>query len=240
MARDRITARLGIAKTAAAKKKEKDQPEAVRNLSGFDYDPSKAKNLKRSLHNMNVALGTLLAAMKDLSLMRGSEVTPDGMLGGRGFVMPFKEIKARLNEAVGHLSDITDTIADELTNPKWKLSRQEITDVRDLKEDIDETVDEAEDTIEDLEAAKRKKTPKEPNRRVPATKDQDKEIRERLEQQAGEAPPEIQEIGPEMVQDSTEVLAMKKYKDLLEGSGADKVASALSKNIMANLSKGDK
>ena len=31
---------------------------------------------------------------------------------------------------------------------------------------------------------------------------------------------------------------MKRYKDLLEGNVGDKVASVLSKNIMANLVKG--
>ena len=178
MSRTRITDRLGIVKTAASAKKDgaksKDAP--IRNLSGFDYDPKKAKHLKRSLHNMNVALGTLLAAMKDLSLLRGSEITPDGMLGGRGFVMPYKEIKVRLTESIGNLSDITDTIADELTNPKWKLSRREVGEVRKEKKEIEETVDEAEETAESLEAAKAKKNKS------------DEDISKRLKQQREEVP----------------------------------------------------
>lgn len=230
MARTRITDRLGIVKTAAAKKDDKKVVPA-RNLSGFDYDPAKAKHLKRGLHNMNVALGTLLAAMKELSLLRGSEITPDGMLGGRGFVMPFKELKSRLTESIGHLSDITDTIADELTNPKWKLSRREVGEVRKEKKEIEETVDEAEDTAESLEAAKAKKQ---------KTDDAaDEDIRARLKQQREEAPSEVREIDPKDVVDSTEAIAMKRYKDLLDGKTADKVASVLSKNIMANLVKGE-
>jgi hypothetical protein len=222
-----------MSKTAADKKKDgaklKDPP--VRNLSGFDYDPSKAKHLKRSLHNMNVALGTLLAAMKDLSLMRGSEITPDGMLGGRGFVMPFKELKAKLTESIGNLSDITDTIADELTNPKWKLSRREVGEVKREKKEIEETVDEAEDTAESLEAAKAKdKTKKD--------QDSDEDIQERLRQQREETPSEVKEISPDDVVDSAEAIAMKRYKDLLEGKTGDKTASVLSKQIMANLAKG--
>jgi hypothetical protein len=233
MSRTRITNRLGIIKTAAASKpgaKPKEAP--TRNLSGFDYEPSKAKHLKRSLHNMNVALGTLLAAMKDLSLLRGSEVTPDGMLGGRGFVMPFKELKGKLNEAIGYLSDITDTIADELTNPKWKLSRKEVGEVHKEKKEIEETVDDAEDTIETLEAAKAKKN-------KPSDENEEKEIKKRLEQQQEETPAEIKEIDPKDVVDSAEAIAMKRYKDLLDGNGADKVASVLSKTIMANLVKGE-
>lgn len=230
--RERITSRLGIVKTAAAKKKdEKSKETLVRNLSGFEYDPSKAKYLKKSLHNMNVALGTLLAAMKDLSLLRGSEITPDGMLGGRGFVMPFKEIKSKLTESIGHLSDITDTIADELTNPKWGLNRREMSEVKAVKEKIDDTVEEAEDTVETLEAAKAKRT-------IPKSDESKENIRERIKQQRNNVDEDIREIGPEDVADSTAAIAMKRYRDLIEGNTTDKVASVLSKNIMANLVKG--
>lgn len=233
MSRTRITNRLGMVKTAADSKKDSKSKEApVRNLSGFDYDPSKAKNLKRALHNMNVALGTLLAAIKDLSLMRGSEITPDGMLGGRGFVMPFKEIKTRLTESIGHISDITDTIADELTNPKWKLNRREVKEVKREKQDIDETVDEAEETAESIEA--RKKTTLDPKANQKSTE----EIKARMQQQREETPEEVREIDPNDVVDSAEAVAMKRYKDLLEGKTGDKTASALSRQIMANLVKG--
>jgi len=237
MSRNRITERLGMIKTAASDSKKKERATAgadpVRNLSGFDYDPSKAKHLRHSLHNMNVALGNLLSAMKELSILRGSEITPDGMLGGRGFVMPFRELKSRLTECVGHLSDITDTVADELTNPKWKLSRREVGEVKKEKKQIEEKVDEAEETAESIEAAKAKKKKK--------TEDGEKaeiDIRERLKQQREETPPEVREIGPDDVADSVEAVAMKRYKDLLEGNVADKVAGVLSKSIMANLVKG--
>lgn len=230
MSRTRITERLGMVKTAADKKKgPKNEEIPVRNLSGFDYDPSKAKHLKRALHNMNVALGTLLAAMKDISLLRGSEITPDGMLGGRGFVMQFREIKSMLTQCVSNLSDITDTIADELTNPKWKLSRKEVGEVKKEKKQIEERVDEAEETAESLEAAKAKKK----EESTP-----EKDIKKRLEQQREEVPPEVHEIDPGDVVDSTEAVAMKRYKDLLDGNVGDKVASALSRRIMANLVKG--
>jgi len=240
MARTRITSRLGIVKTAAAKKdgpKSKEIP--IRNLSGFDYDPSKAKHLKRSLHNMNVALGTLLAAMKDLSLLRGSDITPDGMLGGRGFVMPFKELKIKLTESIGHLSDITDTIADELTNPKWKLSHREVGEVRKEKKEIDETVDDAEETAESLEAAKAKALAQSKKDLPGGDRKTNEEIKERLDQQRQEAPPEVREIGPNDVVDSAEATAMKRYKDLLDGNVSDRVASVLGKNVMANLVRGE-
>jgi hypothetical protein len=38
--------------------------------------------------------------MKDLSILRGSDITPDGMLGGRGFIMPFRDVKSKINTAI--------------------------------------------------------------------------------------------------------------------------------------------
>jgi hypothetical protein len=219
-------------RTAAAEGKKTNsssKADLSRNLSGFDYDPSKAKHLRRSLHNMNVALGNLLSAIKELSILRGSEITPDGMLGGRGFVMPFRELKSRLNESIGHISDITDTVADELTNPKWKLSKREVGEVKKEKQQIEEKVDEAEDSVDSLEAAKSKKKKDSP----------EEDILERVKQQNEETPPEVQEISPSDVGDSVEAVAMRRYKDLLDGNSSDKVASVLSRNVMANLVKGE-
>ena len=232
MSRNRITERIGMIRTAAAEGKKTNsssKADLSRNLSGFDYDPSKAKHLRRSLHNMNVALGNLLSAIKELSILRGSEITPDGMLGGRGFVMPFRELKSRLNESIGHISDITDTVADELTNPKWKLSKREVGEVKKEKQQIEEKVDEAEDSVDSLEAAKSKKKKDSP----------EEDIMERVKQQNEETPPEVQEISPSDVGDSVEAVAMRRYKDLLDGNSSDKVASVLSRNVMANLVKGE-
>lgn len=233
MARQRITSRLGMVKTAAdAKSKSKNKEETpARNLSGFEYDPSKAKHLKRALHNINVSLGTLLAAVKDLALLRGSDVTPDGMLGGRGFVMPFREIKTRITESIGSLSDVTDTIADELTNPKWGLSTKARASVKKEKAQIEERVDKVEDTAEELEA-KSKKSPDENG-------DKESEVRKRLEQQREEVPPEVDEIKPSDVVDSTDSLALARYGDLIKGGATDKVAVDLGKSIMANLLRGE-
>jgi hypothetical protein len=221
MPRERLTSKVAaVAATAATEKKKKENAgEVRRNLDGFEYDTAKASILKRSLHNINVSLGTLLSAMKDLSLLRGSEITPDGMLGGRGFIMPFKEIKLKINAAVSDLSDITDTIADELTNPKWGLSPEEKKKVKKMKEEVEDKIEEVEETV-----------PETPSDEQPGKE-------ETPEQPVEEEKPEI--IDPDDVKDSAEVESIKRYQDFIDGNVKDKVASVLSKNIMANLTKGE-
>jgi len=223
MSRVRLTTK--IAAVVADKKSKKDAPsrDSHRNLDGFEYDPSKATVLKKALHNINVSLGTLLAAMKDLALLRGSEITPDGMLGGRGFIMPFRDMKLKINSAIGDLSDITDTIADELTNPKWGLSPEEKKKVKREKQEIEEQVEEIEETVPGLPD---KSTPENPDaEEAPQSEDEPKDT--------------LGEINPKDVINSAEIEAVKRYQDFIEGNVKDKVASVLSKQIMANLTKGE-
>lgn len=215
MKRDRLTLRIAAAESAAEKKKS-NKGELIRDIEGFDYDPSKATVLKKALHNINVSLGTLISAMKDLSILRGSEITPDGKLGGRGFVMPFKELKLKITTSIADLSDVTDTLADELTNPKWGLSNSEKKKVKKENEQIEDKVEEIEEVV--------------PGETAPGDSDLPPEV---------DKPP-LEDINPDDVVDSFEVEALRRYGDLIEGNVKDKVASVLSKQIMANLSKGDK
>ena len=215
MKRDRLTLRIA-AEESAAEKKKSNRGELVRDIEGFDYDPSKATVLKKALHNINVSLGTLISAMKDLSILRGSEITPDGKLGGRGFVMPFKELKLKITTSIADLSDVTDTLADELTNPKWGLSDSEKKKVKKENEQVEDKVEEVEEIV--------------PGEISPGDNDLPPEV---------DKPP-LEDINPNDVIDSFEVEALKRYGDLIEGNVKDKVASVLSKQIMANLSKGDK
>lgn len=214
MSRQRLTSRIAAAAEAADKRKKKkqDENENGRNLDGFEYDTAKANVLKKALHNINVSLGTLLAAMRDLAMLRGSDVTPDGKLGGRGFVMNFREMKSTINQAVSDLSDITDTLADELTNPKWGLSATEKKKVKREKKEIEEKVEEIEEEVPEEKAENGEGSPEEKSK---------------------------EEIEPEDVKDSSEMEAIKRYQNLINGDSKDKVASILGKNIMANLVRGE-
>lgn len=219
--RQRITEKVAAAEAKAKEKsKSRNKGEDLRDIGDFEYDKSKAKVLKKALHNINVSLGTLLAAMKELAMIKGSEVTPDGKLGGKGFIMPFKEMKATLNSSISELSDITDTIADELTNPKWGLSKNEVSVIKKEKEKSEETAEEAEEVSE------------EPPKEEAAPEEEGAAEEESQEEEAS--------ISPMDVSDSREIEALNRYKSMLEGPPSmDRTARSLSKNIMANLLRGE-
>lgn len=109
----------------------------------FKYDKKKLKHLTFVLHCVNVSLGALVSALSRFSKLRGPTISPDGMLGGLGYVMPIKEIKLALHDIVEKLSDIQDSIADEMNNPRWEAaSNAEVKKVLKEKEEVEEKVEE--------------------------------------------------------------------------------------------------
>ena len=109
----------------------------------FSYNKKKLKHLQKVLHNVNVSLGTLVSALAELSRVKGRDISPDGMLGGLGYIIPLHEVKQTLISSVHSLGDVADCLADELTNPKWNAEEDpETKKVVKEKEEMEEQVEE--------------------------------------------------------------------------------------------------
>jgi len=219
-----------------AAEKNKTAPKNIegRELDGFKYDKSKAKVLKGALHSINVALGTLMSASKEISMIRGSEVTPDGKLGGKGFIMSFKEIKKVLNESVMNLSDVTDTIADELTNPMWGLSDQEKKKVKKDQEIIEDQVEEVEDLSDSEQPSD---TPEEKDYDSFSEEDEVEDDASDNDTSEDETSEDVESIEEEIKKDYSPKESTDSYREMMSN---DKTANVLSRRIMANLLTGMK
>jgi hypothetical protein len=122
----------------------------------FKYNSKKLKHLKHILHNVTVALGTLTSSLNEFSKLKGPDVSPDGLLGGIGYIIPLKEIKETINSSIRGLSDIADCLADELTNPRWNAKEDKevvelIKDKEEVQEDFEEINPNDQITVEELE-----------------------------------------------------------------------------------------
>jgi len=137
--RERFTDNPGRLKTAAGVRREIP--------SDFKYNPKKLKHLKKILHNVTVSLGTMTSSLNEFSKLKGPEVSPDGLLGGVGYIIPLKEIKETFNSSIRNLSDVADCLADELTNPRWDV--QDDKDVKKLIKEKEEVLEDVEDAEED-------------------------------------------------------------------------------------------
>jgi len=224
MNRERLTERAVTAAADKDTKKKKDEGSG-RNLDGFEFDKSKAKILKDALHNLNVALGTMVSSMKELAILRGSDITPDGKIGGRGFIMEFKDVKSIIHRTIEDLSNVTDTIADELTNPKWGLKDKELKVVEKEKEEVEEEKDDAQEEIAENKGSK---IQPDKGQEIKTDKDEKGKVFEEVIDD---------NIKPEDVKEAS---YLDRYRDLLGNKSHDKVASVLSKRILANISIADK
>lgn len=128
--------------------KRPDMGATQRQIPGdHDFDPRALKPLAETMWSLSVALGHLLTAHRQFSRLKSVSFSPDGLVGGRGYVMTVKDIRSRLFEASDHISGICDTLFDEINAPHWKpkLAELEAEDVDDVVKLIDDTQDNLDD-----------------------------------------------------------------------------------------------
>lgn len=134
-----------------------------RNIpSEHAFDPAALKPMSKALWAASVALGHCLTSYRHLSRLKSTSVSPDGMLGGRGYVMGIKDVRQKLFEACEALSAISDTLHDEIMAPHWKpkLAQLDKNDAEDVsrfvgeaQEILENPEDEAEEEIKKIEEA---------------------------------------------------------------------------------------
>jgi hypothetical protein len=110
-----------------AAKRDSDPSDLVRSLDGAPpYDTEKVGVIINMAAYARLVLGTLSKGLDEINSVNSDAISPDGKLGGRGYVMAVREIKQKLIEMITGLSDIRDTFTDELKNPGWGLSKEQI------------------------------------------------------------------------------------------------------------------
>ena len=127
---------------------------------GYSYDPRALKPLAKMLWAMSVSLGHAMTAHRQFTKLKSGTISPDGLIGGRGYVMAVKDLRKELYSAIEGISAISDTIHDEINAPHWKpklaqLERDDLEDIGRLVGDAERILDdpegEAEEDLEDAE-----------------------------------------------------------------------------------------
>ena len=132
MSRTRITDKTAadfLAKTAASDSKK--TKELKRDLSSsVTYKTDNVKHVADMLSALHSANASLMSASTALTDISAHEISPDGKLGGLGYVMSVRQIREDIAAATNLVSNLTDTLADELTNPKWGLGEKQIEEYK--------------------------------------------------------------------------------------------------------------
>lgn len=142
-------------------------PSEKRNIpDDHAFDPRALKPMAKALWATSVSLGHALSAYRHLNRLKSTTVSPDGMLGGRGYIMPVKDARQRLFDACEALSALTDTLYDEIQAPHWKpkLAQLDEHDAEDVERFVEESQkvlespeDDADEEMDEIEHSKDKK-----------------------------------------------------------------------------------
>lgn len=123
-------------------------PEERLGDDSFQYDVNKIKPLAETLRATTMALGHVQSAYSTFSKLKSSLISPDGNLGGRGYIQKIPDIRRAFMNCSEALSSIQDTLYDELKSPHWNPnsipSSRERNDVVSIFRDIKNVKDDPE------------------------------------------------------------------------------------------------
>jgi hypothetical protein len=119
--------KLDSAKSVKPKNAQEQQSDQAsgRNVAGFKPTPENFENLCKIEAKLDVCLKFLSQAMHEFYALKSIDISPDGKLGGRGFILEIPEIRARLHAAVENISGLIDTVYDETRGKHWDFSAPE-------------------------------------------------------------------------------------------------------------------
>lgn len=115
----------GISKTAGVVRFVKDYGpgEDDRDIDPeYVFEPKEKEPLAKVLWSVSSALGHLIASYSAFMKIKAANISPDGKLGGRGYVQFISAMREGFNECVATLSGIRDTISDEIHAPHWEAA----------------------------------------------------------------------------------------------------------------------
>ena len=116
----------------------------------FNFSPRNAKPLAKVLRSSLAALGHVLSAYHTFAKIKSARVSPDGNLGGKGYIQKIADMRRQYMNVVEALSALTDTIYDEVHAPHWAaMSRQkdpeDAAQVKEMLGDADAIKDDPEE-----------------------------------------------------------------------------------------------
>jgi len=117
--------------------------------SEFVFNAKHLKPLAKSMRSALMALGHTTSAYNRFVKIKSRNISPDGSLGGRGYIQKIPDMRRQLMNCVEALSAFTDTVFDELQAPHWDPAEDRLTS-RD-REEVFEIVEDAEQIKDDPE-----------------------------------------------------------------------------------------
>jgi len=117
-------------------------------VKNFEWSPECLRNLAKILWASQRAHSYAMSAYRLFSKMPSAEFSPDGLLGGRGYIQNVKDMRSGLAQTVEMLSSFTDTIHDEVNAEHWRSAEEEAPSVQPIVEDSQQVKSDPEGFVE--------------------------------------------------------------------------------------------
>jgi len=111
----------------------------------YVFDAKNLKPLAQTLRAALMALGHIQTARTTFTKIRSQTISPDGNIGGKGYVLTIKDVRKLLSNCDEALSSVTDAIFDEMQAVHWHPAvsdsggnPRERADVKQIMDDVDE------------------------------------------------------------------------------------------------------
>ena len=88
-------------------------------VPNFNWDPKVLRSLTKILWAAERSHSFGISALRLLTKMPASDFSPDGLLGGRGYIQEVKDLRTNLSQAVEIMSAFSDTLHDEINASHW-------------------------------------------------------------------------------------------------------------------------
>lgn len=115
----------------------------------FVFEAKHLKPLAQTMRSALMALGHTTSAYNRFVRLKSRDVSPDGNLGGKGYIQKISDMRRQLMNSIEALSAVTDTIYDEMNAPHW-LPGDDLLDPRD-RDEVKEIVEDSEEIKDDPE-----------------------------------------------------------------------------------------
>lgn len=128
----------------------KDQGPLQREIpEDFYFDPKHIKPLTRALWSMTCSLGHLTSAHTIFNKIKAVNISPDGKMGGKGYIQEIREMRTALSDAMETISNTIDTFHDEIRAAHWQKEMLDLP--QNDKKEVDEIIQDTENIMSDPE-----------------------------------------------------------------------------------------
>lgn len=119
----------------------------------FVFNPKQLKPLAKTLRSVLMALGHATSGYNTFVKIKSRNISPDGNLGGMGYIMEISKIRKGLMNCIEALSAMSDCMYDELGAPHWNPEKDVLTprdrlEVQELVKQVNEIQQDPEEYAE--------------------------------------------------------------------------------------------